>query len=403
MIPLPEAQAHVLSSVHRLDAVDVPLSESAGRVLADAVVADALIPPFANSAVDGFAVRSEDATAPGITLRIIGMVAAGASRLPAVGPGEAIRIMTGAPIPPGADAVAMVEQCDVRGDLVGLSEALGSGRNVRAAGDDMAPGDRVLDAGAWIGPGAVGLLATLGRTVVPVVRRPVVGVLSTGDELVDPASTPGPGQIRDSNRPALCALIRERGFDAVDLGCAPDDEAAIEAAILHGVASCDALVTSGGVSMGDYDYVKVVLDRIGDMRWMQIAIRPAKPFAFGVIAHGGRSVPVFGLPGNPVSSLVSFELLAAPALRSMAGRADVASLVVPAVASAPLRRRRDGKTHFARVALDRSGTELVATAASQQGSHHMAAMARADGLAVLPDGDGVESGERVEVVLLRSY
>jgi molybdopterin molybdotransferase len=211
----------------------------------------------------------------------------------------------------------------------------------------------------------------------------------------------GPGQIHDSNRPMLLALVAEAGFEPVDLGLVADDESLIATAVTEGASTCDALLTSGGVSMGDLDLVKVVLERVGEMRWMQLAIRPAKPFAFGLV--GDRPTPVFGLPGNPVSSLVSFELLARPALRRLAGHPDDALVrrAVAAVAGERLGRRPDGKVHFARVRL-RPGEDgrLVATSAGAQGSHQLTAVARADGLAVLPDGDGVDPGQPVEVLPL---
>ena len=245
-------------------------------------------------------------------------------------------------------------------------------------------------------PGHLGVLASVGVERVVVHRRPRVGVLSTGDELV----VSGPlarGQIRDSNRPTLLALVREAGFEAIDLGVAADDEASITSALEHAVASCDAVLTSGGVSMGDLDFVKVVLDRIGDMRWMQIAIKPAKPFAFGTVGP----TPVFGLPGNPVSSMVSFELFARPALRQMAGRRDLDRLVVPAVAVDGLRRTPDGKTHFARVVATQvdDGSWTVRSAGGQ-GSHQLAAMAAANALAILPDGEGVAPRGVVRTMLL---
>jgi molybdenum cofactor synthesis domain-containing protein len=221
--------------------------------------------------------------------------------------------------------------------------------------------------------------------------------MSTGDELVDAGERLGPGQIRDSNRATLLALVAQEGWQAVDLGLVRDDEAAITEAIQRGATTCDAVVTSGGVSMGDIDLVKVVLDRIGDMRWMQIAIRPAKPFAFGLV----EGTPVFGLPGNPVSSMVSFELLARPALRKMAGHRALARPEIPAVAGEDFRRRPDGKVHFVRVVAERDGHGMLhVRSAGGQGSHHLTAMARADALLPLADGDGVAAGDPVRVLLL---
>jgi molybdenum cofactor synthesis domain-containing protein len=281
---------------------------------------------------------------------------------------------------------------------------------VRGAGDDLRAGQAVFAPGDELTPARLGVLASLGVTEVTAHPRPRVGVLSTGDELVTGGEPLRPGQIRDSNRPTLLALVAAAGFTPVDLGRAPDDKAAITEALERGAAGCDAVLSSGGVSMGDTDLVKVVLDEIGDMRWMQVAIRPAKPLAFGVVGAagaaggaGGRRVPVFGLPGNPVSSLVSFELFARPALRRMAGQPD-ARLHRPrlaAVADEPLPRRPDGKVHFARVeARVAADGQLHVRSAGGQGSHQLSGAARADALAVLADGDGVAAGDGVPVLLL---
>ena len=244
-----------------------------------------------------------------------------------------------------------------------------------------------------------GVLASLGYVNVPVFPRPRVGVLSTGDELVDGPVALRPGQIRDANRHTLLALVRQAGCEPVDLGLARDDEAEITAAIEEGVAECDALVTSGGVSVGDFDYVKAVLDRLGRMQWMQVAIKPAKPLAFGTVGD----VPVFGLPGNPVSSMVSFELFARPGLRQLMGVAPAAVLPrpVPGVAAEPLRRRPDGKTHFVRVvaSVGADGRHHVRSSGGQ-GSNLLRSMALANALAVVPDGDGVDEGAGVDVLLL---
>ena len=238
---------------------------------------------------------------------------------------------------------------------------------------------------------------TLGVTQVECYRRPTVAVLSTGDELVDDGRPLAPGQIRESNRTMLAGLLADAGCDVVDLGIVRDDESELEAVLRSAASTCDAIVTSGGVSMGDYDVVKAVLGRIADMTWMQIAIKPAKPFAFGRL----EGTPVFGLPGNPVSSLVSFELLARPALRRMMGHARVARPSVVAVADEGLARRPDGKVHFVRVNAEfgDDGRCHVRTVGAQ-GSHQLAATALADAMAVLPDGDGVPPGGEVAVLML---
>jgi molybdenum cofactor synthesis domain-containing protein len=404
MIPLEEAWAHVRSRLRVLPADTVPAAGALGLVLTRPVVSDEAVPPFDNSAVDGFAVRSVDARRPGVELRVVGTVAAGAVADRAVGPGEAVRIMTGAPLPPGADGVVMVEDTEFRPDgagagVVRLRVPSAAGRHVRPAGDDLRPGDEVIPAGTELSEAHLGLLATLGRAEVEVVRRPRVGVLSTGDELVD-GGRPGPGQIRDANRPALLAGCRAAGWVAIDLGVVPDDEDRIEATLRDAASRCDAVLTSGGVSMGEYDHVKAVLDRIGEMRWMQVAIKPAKPFAFGLV----DGVAVFGLPGNPVSSLVSFELFARPGIRLMAGHGPEAlhRRTVRARAEEDLRRRPDGKVHYVRVRVGQdSRREFRVRSAGAQGSHQLSAMASADGLAVLADGPGVAAGEMVEVMLLR--
>jgi len=405
LVPLDEARRHVLDRCAVLGAVEVTLPDALGDVVHDDCVATSPMPPFANTAMDGFAVRSRDVAGASpdepVRLRVVDTILAGRASSRAVGPGEAARIMTGAPMPDGADAVVMVERTmSIGADAVEVHVEVDPGLHVRGVGDDVRPGDVVVARGDVLTPARLGVLAEIGATTVRVIRRPRVGVVSTGDELVADGGPLAAGQIRDSNRPALLAQLRASGFDAVDLGLAPDDEAAITSAIERGVAECDALLTSGGVSMGDVDLVKVVLGELADMRWMQIAIKPAKPFAFGVVERGGRAVPVFGLPGNPVSSLVSFELLARPALRQMAGHADLDRPRVVAVADEPMARRSDGKTHFARVRCEYVDGAYRVRSAGGQGSHQLAAMANADALAVLPDGDGVLAGETVDVLLL---
>jgi molybdenum cofactor synthesis domain-containing protein len=308
--------------------------------------------------------------------------------------------MTGAPFPEGADAVAIVETTRSEGDQVWVSAPAAAGEHVRQAGEDLRAGQSVFDTGTVLGPGHVGVLCSVGREKVAVVPAPVVGVLSTGDELVEGGGALLPGQIRDSNRRTLISLLRRDGFTAVDLGIARDDEGDIERRLGEGVARCDAVLTSGGVSMGDFDLVKVVLDRIGVMHWMQVAIRPAKPFAFGRIG----ATPVFGLPGNPVSSMVSYEVLARPGLRRMAGRADadLRRAAVPSIVDdSGWGGAGDGRTTFARVEVEMGpdGRYHVRSAGGQ-GSHQLYAMALANGLAVVPANVRVTKGDTVPVLLL---
>ena len=399
MIPLAEARAVVLAGCPVGDAVLMALTDALGCVLATPVVSSEAVPPFANTAMDGYAVQAADTASTPAVLRVVGTLAAGAAPTTPVGPGEAVRIMTGAPVPPGADAIVPVEVTAGTDDEVQILEPAGVGDHVRPAGEDIQAGQQVFAAGTVLRPGHLGVLASIGVEKIAVVPRPRVGVLSTGDELVDGGGPLGPGQIRDSNRSTLLALCREAGFEAVDLGLARDDESVIEAAVAGGLETCDALVTSGGVSVGDFDYVKVVLDRLsgGGMRWMQISIRPAKPLAFGTVA--GK--PVFGLPGNPVSSMVSFELFALPGLRQMMGHTVLDRTRALGVADEPLRRRPDGKIHFVRVVagIEADGRFHVRSSGGQA-SNLLRSMALANALAVLPDGDGVEQGGSVEVMLL---
>jgi molybdopterin molybdotransferase len=405
MIPVAEARAHILGAVHPLDPREHRLADALGLVLAADVVAQEPVPPFAGSAMDGFAVRAADTAGAPVGLMVVDTVSAGQAPTVPVGPGEAIRIMTGAPIPEGADAVVMVERTAMADDgvTVEILDRVEPGTAVRPAADDLRAGDFVFGPGEVLTAAHLGVLASIGRTTVPAHPRPRVGVFSTGDELVEGDAPLRPGQIRDSNRLTLLALLAGSGCDGVDLGRVPDDEAAIAGAVAKAVSACDAVVTSGGVSMGDFDFVKVVLDRLGDMRWMQVAVKPAKPLAFGIV----EATPVFGLPGNPVSSMVSFELFARPALRRMAGRAagELDRPRFPATAGARLDRRPDGKVHVARVVCrwDEGTGGFVVRSAGGQGSHQLRAMAAANALAVLPDGGPVEAGESVDVILLDGW
>ncbi|MET0578074.1 MAG: gephyrin-like molybdotransferase Glp, partial [Ilumatobacteraceae bacterium] len=285
MIDLEDAQRIVLEACGPLPAQAMDLDDAIGRVLAEDVVAGEDVPPFANSAVDGYAVQAASVPSAPVELAVVGELAAGASPFERpIGPGEAVRIMTGAPLPDGADAVAMVEDSErVGAERVRLSRALAAGAAVRNRGDDVRTGDLLFVAGTVISPAVAGVLASVN------VRRPVVvpaarvAVLSTGDELVTDGSPLRPGQIRESNSTMLAPLLGEAGCVVDRRGVVADDEAALEAVLRDAASTCDAIVTSGGVSMGDYDVVKAVLGRIADMRWMQVAIKPAKPFAFGTL------------------------------------------------------------------------------------------------------------------------
>lgn len=399
MISLEEARSFVLSKCDPGAVVTVAIDDACDLVTAADLAAVGPIPPFDNTAMDGFAIRAADVADAPVTLRLVGTIAAGATPDVEVGPGEAVRIMTGAPMPPGADAVVMVELTNASHDdsTVEVSQSVPLGNHIRPVGDDVTAGQIVFESGTVLRPAHLGVCTSIGLYEVAVFARPRVGVISTGDELVDGPHTLGIGQIHDSNRPTLLALVRSMGAIAIDLGLVRDDEEQIRAAMTEAAATCDAVVTSGGVSMGDFDYVKKVLTEIGDMRWMQVAIKPAKPLAFGTVA----GTPIFGLPGNPVSSMVSFELFARPGIRKMMGHDTPVVPPVSGIAGADLPRRPDGKTHFARVHASIGGSgRYEASFSGGQGSHQLSAMAAANALAVVPDGDGIATGEPVDLILL---
>ncbi len=401
MIPLEDAQANVVGSVSALTPVATSLAHASGLVLAEEISASEDVPPFPNTAMDGYAVRAADTEGAPVRLHVVGELPAGRAPTIPVGAGEAIRIMTGAPMPDGADAIVMVESTEVDGDEVVINATAELGEHVRPAGGDVQAGQLVFQPGTVLTPAHIGVLASLDRHEVKCHPRPRVGVVSTGDELVE-QGTLAPGQIRDSNRPMLLALLEACGCEAVNYGIARDDEAEIEARISQAADECDALLTSGAVSVGDYDFVKVVLEKLAAQRpgssftWSQVAIRPAKPLAFGTLG----SVPVFGLPGNPVSSRVSFELFARPALRKLMGRTEVFPPRVAATAKSAMTRRPDGKLHLDRVRVWVEAGAYVCERAGFQASNVLTGMATANGLAFLPEGSGIEAGGTVEVLLL---
>lgn len=402
MIPLSEAQDHVLSRIITLRAVARPIDDCIGLCTSAPLVAEEAIPPFDNTAVDGFAIRiAELAGTDGAATRlgVAGTIAAGDPPRAMAGPGSALRIMTGAVIPTGADAVVMVEDVVEDGDFITLSRSMTPGENIRRMGSDIATGTLLFPERTTLTPAHLGVLASVGYAKVPVYRRARVGVISTGSELVDEIRPLAPGEIRDSNRHSLMAILASTGAEVVDLGVIADDRDALREAFTTAAAELDAIVTSGGVSVGDFDYTKAILSEVsgGQMRWMQIAIRPAKPFAFGTIG----TTPVFGLPGNPVSALVSFELFVRPSIKKMHGYTDIFTPPLRAKATNNYSRHRDGKTHFVRALLgvEESG-ELVVASLDKQGSHMLHEMSRANALIITPDGDGFSSGEKVMVLQL---
>ncbi len=411
LVSLEDVQRIVLSSCLPLGSIEIGLGDALGSVLAGDLHAPEDLPPFANSAMDGYAVRADDTKAAPVELLVIGVLPAGTAPSQAVEPGTAVQIMTGAPMPPGADAIAIVERTEPGSSdgKVRILDQVSPGAYIRPAGSDLRRGDLAVSAGTVIGPAHVGLLASVDATRVTVHARPQVGVLSTGDELVGGTAPLELGQIRDSNRQSLLAALQRDGFVGVDFGVRRDDEEAISAAIREGVERCDALLTTGGVSMGEFDFVKVALESLvaevgGHAHQFKVAIKPAKPLSFAVVATtGGRLVPVFGLPGNPVSSMVSYQVVALPALRRLAGHRSPLPRRIPAVAADDFERRRDGKLHLLRVvaAMGADGRVIVRSA-GKQGSHQLAALAAANALALVPDGDGVTTGSEVQILLTGS-
>ncbi len=391
-----EALDRILARIQPLEATEVPLLDALGAVLAEDAIADRDIPPFRNSAMDGYAVRGADVAQGGVRLRVIGAVAAGAMPEGTVGPGQAMRIMTGAPMPEGADTVVRVEDTDNAIDQVTITRATPMGLSVRKAGEDLRRGDVVVARGTVLRPAELGVLASIGHARVMAIRRPNVAVLSTGDELVDVSEVPGPGKIRDSNRYGLAAAVRATGCAAFELGIARDEESDLKHAFGN-AAFGDMVLTSGGVSVGDHDHVKPVVDAMGSMDFWSIAIRPGRPLAFGELRTKRGAVPIFGLPGNPVSALLTFELFVRPALLKMSGRTK---LERPRVTARLVDRieKPTGLRTFARGIYDRESGTVRST--GPQGSGILRSMALANCLIDLPEAPvSAEPGENVTVIL----
>jgi molybdopterin molybdotransferase len=389
MLTLDEARERLLARLTPLEGETVGLAEAAGRVLVEPrVVAAVDVPAFANSAMDGYAVRAADT--PG-RLRLVGEVTAGMASPPSVAPGTAVRIMTGAPIPPGADAVVPVEVATEADDGVQVARAR-TGDHVRAAAHDTRTGDDVCLEGA-LTPARLAVLATLGIGTVEVRRRPVVAILSTGDELVEPGTALGPHQVHDANGIALAAAVREAGGDALLLPRVGDDAAAIERVLLDAAGRADLLVTSAGVSVGRHDHVRGVLEASGSLDFWRIAIQPGKPLAVGEL--GGTTL--IGLPGNPVSALVVFELVVRPAIRRLLGLAGDGRVHLQAVAEERIGKDAPRRA-FLRVRLT---ADLRARPAGGQSSSQLRPMAAANALLVVPEGpDAATAGESYEAILL---
>jgi len=397
MIPFEEAYHIVLDNLPAPRPVAAGLDETVGRVLARDVVADRDNPPFNRSAMDGYAVRAADVVETPVTLEIVENIPAGRMPTRRVGTGQCAKIMTGAPVPEGADAVVMVEHTEAAGDgNVSIGKAVSAGANICPLGENFRRGDTVLRAGTPIGAAQVAVMAAVGIVETSVFAAPSVAVFSTGSEIV-PANAPlGPGQARDCNSHALPARLALEGIRAERRGIVPDDREAVSKAVAESLGA-DVLILSGGASMGDYDLVPGVLRALGVRLFFEtVAMKPGKPTVFG---RYGKTV-VFGLPGNPVSVQATAELFVVPALRRMTGHADVGPRVVRAELTGPLKSKGDRRNHLP-VVLARKGEGWAAAPVAYHGSGDMRGLARGNALAVLPIGvKRFDAGRVVEVVLL---
>ena len=393
-----EHLAEVLSVVQPLAPLELSLLDAHGCILAEDVVAKGPVPSFDNASMDGYAVRVADLATVPVTLPVTGDVAAGPASPLRVQPGLCVRIMTGAVMPAGADAVVPVEWTDGGVAQVRIDRRPDAGAYVRRAGEDVVAGEVVLTDGSHLGSAQVGLAAAVGRSRLLVRPRPRVVVVSTGSELVEPGAPLAAGQIPDSNSIALTAAAVEAGAIAYRVGIVPDDPRRLLATLEDQLVRADVLITSGGVSVGAYDVVKEVLSRIGTVGFHKVAMQPGMPQGFGTI--GPESTPVFGLPGNPVSALVSFEAFVRPALRRMLGAQVIERPRISARTTAEL-RSPVGKRSFLRVWVEVRDGARVVSPVSGPGSHLIAGMARANALAVVPeDVERVAAGSPVEVMLL---
>ncbi|MBI4187436.1 MAG: molybdopterin molybdotransferase MoeA [Chloroflexi bacterium] len=413
MISVEEALEKVLSYVEVLEAEEKPILDCLGQVLVEDVYSDISIPPLDNAAMDGYAVRAEDTRGASPqsprTLRVIDTVAAGSISQKEVTPGTAIRIMTGAPVPKGAGCVVQFEHTDEaqrRGAFakIGILHQAEPGLNIRRAGEDVASGARVLSRGITVRPAEVGMLASLGRAAARVIRRPEVAILATGNELVDVGRPLSPGKIYNSNTYSVASLVRRYGGIPRVLGIALDSESSLVDSLRRGL-DADMLITTGGVSAGDYDVVKDVLAKEGQIAFWTVRMKPGKPLAFGTIkgadkAGRPRNIPHLGLPGNPVSAMVTFELFARPAILKMLGKKNLTKPTIEAVIQDSV-TNTDGRRIYTRAVVEKRDGRYFARLTGPQGSGILTSMSLADGLVIIPeDRASVEPGEIVKVIML---
>ena len=413
MISVEQALEKILSYVDVLEEEQRPILDSMGQVLAEDIYSTIDIPPLDNSAMDGYAVRAEDTRGASRQsprfLRVIDTVMAGSISGYEVEPGTAIRIMTGAPLPDGANSVVRFEDTDESSRAessaeIGILREAESGLNIRRAGEDILKGAKVLRRGVVIRPSEVGVLASLGRSMVKVIRRPRIAILATGDELVSIGKPLPVGKIYNSNSYGLAAQVERYGGIPKVLGIARDSEDSLVASLRRGL-DADMLITSGGVSVGDYDVVRDVLAKQGEITFWTVRMKPGKPLAFGTIRGVGkagtvRNIPHLGLPGNPVSSMVTFELFVRPAILKMMGRKDLTKPTVEAVIEDTV-VNSDSRRIFARAVLEKRGGQYFARLTGPQGSGILTSMTLANGLVIIPeDKEGVVAGDKVQVIML---
>ena len=399
MLTVEEARDHILARVAPLDAEEIPLTAALDRVLAADAVAHDETPPFVNSAMDGYALRSGDTQGASpntpVALRLVGEVPAGSVYPGTVASGEAVRILTGAPVPDGTDAVLQQELTEVSDGQVSLRQPVATGNNLRPAGGDIRPGMRLIAAGEQLGPAEIALLAAAGIHPVRVTRRPRVAILATGDELAPLGETPRPGQIRETNSPYLIAAVTRAGAEPLPLGIARDRAEDIREKLAL-AKTADLILTSGGVSVGDYDLVKQMLSEQGDIAFWRVRMKPGKPLAFGMLGE----TPLLGLPGNPASAAVTFELFGRLAIRRMLGCARIERPLIQARLVGEDIPRGD-RRHYVRVRLSAPEGILEARQTGRQDSHLISSLQGASAYLVIGEGEGVvRAGEMVPALLL---
>ena len=398
VLSVEDVLAHILATVRVLGPERVPLLEALGRVLAEEIAADRDIPPADNSAMDGFAVRGKDlAKGAWPRLRVVGEAPAGRISSIVVGAGQAVRIMTGAPVPAGADTVVRFEDTRTEGSWLEIIKPPRIGANVRSAGEDVRAGQVVLCPGKVLRPQEIGMLSALGQLEVDVVRRPYVAILPTGDEVVPPDQVPGPGQIRDANSYTVAAQVKRYGGVPIVLEVMRDEDALVRRGVREALRlGVDLIITSGGVSVGDFDLVKQILASEGEMHFWSLNMKPGRPMAFGVVGD----VPLLGLPGNPVAAMISTELLGRPALLKMQGFSDWSRPTFEARLGSAI-ERKDGRRHYLRVRLRDSELGLEAELTGDQGSGILNSLVEADGLAIVgEDRRHLPAGSTVPIILL---